>query len=378
MRCRCCRSLFSFTLRLLPSDLQVVEALQELHSLKAGLFNSPQHQTPAKLDNATVTYEIIQTNFKQSEFIAFAALPGGSCYGSLQACPTRGEARRSAACVALVHAAWNEIPSKILTDSNIDGLVKVAQSSKSRRPSRASSTNSIFSNPPCLDSDSSCAETPTPHHPRPVLQKQASVCSGGSMASIDSGCCSASGATTPLTPYLNTLEEEPGLPGPGAQSWQSVDILRHLLKMYRGRTAMDFRARMTVFQLMQWSGDLQRAKSKGLAFEHVLQAYFSTPLDDKLRSYLAKMWARKEVSERGIITQALKTARRELDILRINGSELSFVKEKKSVLVNAFALFQRQQAALRQEEAQSPMGHSSRGRKSCLSRTQSSGMEWYS
>lgn len=375
-----CNAILRFTL---SPDLQVVEALQEFFSLKAGLFNSPEHQPrPGPAANATVTYEIVQTDFKQNRYVAFATLPGGSCYGSLQVCPTRGEARRSAACVALVHAAWNELPSKILNDSNIDGLVQIAQTSKSKRPSRCSSATSVFSNPPSLEG--SCSATPTHYRSRTSLHKQASISSDCSVASIDSGCCSGSGATTPMTPCLDTLSEESrfesALQGHDPQSWQAVDILSQLLKMYRGKTAMDFRSRMTVFQLMQWSGDLQRAKSKGLAFEPVLQAYLATPLDDKLRSYLAKMWARREASERGAITQALKNVRRELDILRVNGSELSFVKEKKGILINAFAHYQRQQAAVRQDDVhvQSPARYqaAARGRRPALSR-QSSGLDWY-
>eukprot|EP00117_Sycon_ciliatum_P049953 scpid60472/ scgid5686/ Protein limb expression 1 len=337
------------------ADLQVVEALQELYSLKAGVFDSPDHQRCTRSEAATVTYEIVQTNFKQSEYMAYATVPGGSCYGSLQACATRGEARRSAACVALVHAAWNELPSKTLTEGNIEGLVMAAKTSKLKKAGRSPSVSSIFSNPPSLSS--SCAATPT--HLRtnapPRLQKQSSISSATSCVSYDSGCSSGSIPGTPITPCMDMEEASCHLPGPLSSNWQAVDILRHLLKMYCGRTAMEFRERMTVFQLMQWSGDLQRAKSRCLAFESVLQAYLSTPLDEKLRTYLSKMWARKEGAERGIITQALKNCRRELDTLRVSGSEVSFAKEKKSILVNAFALYQRQQATVRHSDYQAPL-----------------------
>ena len=37
-------------------------------------------------------------------YVCFVTLPGGACFGSFQTCPTRAEARKSAAKIALMNS----------------------------------------------------------------------------------------------------------------------------------------------------------------------------------------------------------------------------------------------------------------------------------
>lgn len=45
-------------------------------------------------------------------YVCFVSLPGGSCFGSFQPCPTKAEAKRSAAKIALMNSVFNEHPSR--------------------------------------------------------------------------------------------------------------------------------------------------------------------------------------------------------------------------------------------------------------------------
>lgn len=100
--------------------VNVVEALQEFWQMKL--------ERGAELKNgALVVYESQPAT--SPPYVCFVTLPGGSCFGSFQHCPTKAEARRSAAKIALMNSVFNEHPSRKITDEFIDRAVGDAQGS---------------------------------------------------------------------------------------------------------------------------------------------------------------------------------------------------------------------------------------------------------
>lgn len=100
--------------------VNVVEALQEFWQMKL--------ERGAELKNgALVVYESQPAT--SPPYVCFVTLPGGSCFGSFQHCPTKAEARRSAAKIALMNSVFNEHPSRKITDDFIDRAVNDAQGS---------------------------------------------------------------------------------------------------------------------------------------------------------------------------------------------------------------------------------------------------------
>ncbi|KAM8920687.1 LIX1-like protein [Pelodytes ibericus] len=94
--------------------VNVVEALQEFWQMK--------QTRGAELKNgALVVYEMVPSN--SPPYVCFVTLPGGSCFGSFQFCPTKAEARRSAAKIALMNSVFNEHPSRRITDEFIEKSV---------------------------------------------------------------------------------------------------------------------------------------------------------------------------------------------------------------------------------------------------------------
>ncbi|OCT66653.1 LIX1-like protein [Xenopus laevis] len=94
--------------------VNVVEALQEFWQMK--------QTRGAELKNgALVVYEMVPTN--SPPYVCYVTLPGGSCFGSFQFCPTKAEARRSAAKIALMNSVFNEHPSRRITDEFIEKSV---------------------------------------------------------------------------------------------------------------------------------------------------------------------------------------------------------------------------------------------------------------
>ncbi|ETE58224.1 LIX1-like protein [Ophiophagus hannah] len=78
-------------------------------------------------NGALVVYEMVPSN--SPPYICFVTLPGGSCFGSFQFCPTKAEARRSAAKIALMNSVFNEHPSRRITDDFIEKSVLEALAS---------------------------------------------------------------------------------------------------------------------------------------------------------------------------------------------------------------------------------------------------------
>jgi len=94
--------------------VNVVEELQEFWQMKAA--------RGASLKNgALVIYESAPAT--APPYICFVTLPGGSCFGSYGACPTKAEARRSAARIALMNSVFNEQPTRKITQDFIDRTV---------------------------------------------------------------------------------------------------------------------------------------------------------------------------------------------------------------------------------------------------------------
>lgn len=97
--------------------VNVVEALQEFWQMK--------QERGADLKNgALVVYESQPS--QSPPYVCYVSLPGGSCFGSFQHCPTKAEARRSAAKIALMNSVFNEHPSRKITDEFIEKAVRDA------------------------------------------------------------------------------------------------------------------------------------------------------------------------------------------------------------------------------------------------------------
>jgi len=105
-------------LRPVQDKVNVVEALQEFWQMKQA--------RGAELKNgALVIYESVPASCPP--YVCYVTLPGGSCFGSFQNCPTKAEARRSAAKIALMNSVFNEHPSRRISDDFIERAVEDAR-----------------------------------------------------------------------------------------------------------------------------------------------------------------------------------------------------------------------------------------------------------
>lgn len=100
--------------------VNVVEALQEFWQMK-------QSRGTDLKNGAVVIYESVPSN--SQPYICYVTLPGGSCFGSFQNCPTKAEARRSSAKIALMNSVFNEHPSRRISDEFIEKAVQEARTS---------------------------------------------------------------------------------------------------------------------------------------------------------------------------------------------------------------------------------------------------------
>ncbi|KAK2717067.1 hypothetical protein QYM36_007270 [Artemia franciscana] len=113
--------------------VNVVEALQEFWQMK-------QARGADLKNGAIVIYESVPNN--SPPYVCYVTLPGGSCFGSFQNCPTKAEARRSAAKIALMNSVFNEHPSRQISDDFIAKAVAEARSSFKGDPHEADNPNS--------------------------------------------------------------------------------------------------------------------------------------------------------------------------------------------------------------------------------------------
>lgn len=100
--------------------VNVVEALQEFWQMK-------QARGADLKNGALVIYESVPSS--SPPYVCFVTLPGGSCFGSFQNCPTKAEARRSASKIALMNSVFNEHPSRRISDDFIERAVAEARNS---------------------------------------------------------------------------------------------------------------------------------------------------------------------------------------------------------------------------------------------------------
>lgn len=114
------RLLFISYIYILIYTVNVVEALQEFWQMK-------QARGTELRNGALVIYESVPG--ANPPYVCYVTLPGGSCFGSFQNCPTKAEARRSAAKIALMNSVFNEHPSRKITDDFIEKAVAEARAS---------------------------------------------------------------------------------------------------------------------------------------------------------------------------------------------------------------------------------------------------------
>lgn len=112
--------------------VNVVEELQEFWQMK-------QARGADLRNGALVIYESVPSNAQP--YVCYVTLPGGSCFGSFQNCPTKAEARRSAAKIALMNSIFNEHPSRRISDDFIEKAVAEARSSFKGDPEEADNPN---------------------------------------------------------------------------------------------------------------------------------------------------------------------------------------------------------------------------------------------
>lgn len=111
----------SFTKQTLGiNKVNVVEALQDFWQMK-------QARGASLKNGALVIYESVPSS--TPPYVCYVTLPGGSCFGSFQNCPTKAEARRSAAKIALMNSVFNEHPSRKITDEFIEKAIGDARQS---------------------------------------------------------------------------------------------------------------------------------------------------------------------------------------------------------------------------------------------------------
>ncbi|KYM80818.1 LIX1-like protein [Atta colombica] len=245
--------------------VNVVEALQEFWQMK-------QARGTELRNGALVIYESVPG--ANPPYVCYVTLPGGSCFGSFQNCPTKAEARRSAAKIALMNSVFNEHPSRKITDDFIEKAVAEARASFAK-PSATS--NGVGS------------------------QAQGS----------------------------SDEKEDPNT---------GIGAFRFMLECNRGRTMLEFQELMTVFQLLHWNGSLKAMRERQCSRQEVVAHYSHRALDDDMRSQMALDWvAREHESGGGIVAMELALAERELETARLAGRELRFPKEKKDILMLAHA-----------------------------------------
>ena len=195
---------------------------------------------------------------------------------SPQNCPTKAEARRSAARIALMNSIFNEQPTRKITDEFIDKAIQDAYSNYGVRQ--------IY-----------CHQN---------------------WRNIDK-----------MQFFLQLYGGNQDSPG--------IAAFRFMLESNRGRSMLEFQELMTVFQLLHWNGSLKAMRERQCSRQEVVEHYSRRPLDDDMRSQMALDWIAREQEIPGIISRELNLAERELEEARVAGRELRFPKEKKDILMLA-------------------------------------------
>ena len=245
-------------------------------------------------NGALVIYESVPGT--SPPYVCYVTLPGGSCFGSFQNCPTKAEARRSAAKIALMNSVFNEHPARKITDDFIEKAVAEARASFAK-PSATSNSNQTQV---CFEFDLSI-----------------------------------------FVIIIIILSELFNFQGSGDEKEDpntGIGAFRFMLECNRGRTMLEFQELMTVFQLLHWNGSLKAMRERQCSRQEVVAHYSHRALDDDMRSQMALDWvAREHESGGGVVAMELALAERELEAARLAGRELRFPKEKKDILMLAHA-----------------------------------------
>merc|ERR1711997_483187 len=114
--------------------VNVVEELQEFWQMK-------QARGAEMKNGALVIYESVPST--SPPYICYVTLPGGSCFASYGTCPTKAEARRSAARIALMNSIFNEQPTRKITMDFINKAVNDASSAYGNNGSIASENGGL-------------------------------------------------------------------------------------------------------------------------------------------------------------------------------------------------------------------------------------------
>ncbi|XP_043520992.1 protein limb expression 1 homolog isoform X1 [Frieseomelitta varia] len=267
--------------------VNVVEALQEFWQMK-------QSRGTELRNGALVIYESVPGT--SPPYVCYVTLPGGSCFGSFQNCPTKAEARRSAAKIALMNSVFNEHPARKITDDFIEKAVAEARASFAK-PSATSNSN------------------------------QTQVCFEFDLSIF-----------VIIRIILNELFNFQGSGDEKEDPNTGIGAFRFMLECNRGRTMLEFQELMTVFQLLHWNGSLKAMRERQCSRQEVVAHYSHRALDDDMRSQMALDWvAREHESGGGVVAMELALAERELEAARLAGRELRFPKEKKDILMLAHA-----------------------------------------
>lgn len=115
----------------------------------------------------------------------------------------------------------------------------------------------------------------------------------------------------------------------GAGGGAGVGAFRYMLEASRGRTMLQFRELMTMFQLLHWAGELRALRERQCSRQEVVAHYSARTLDDEMRAQLAQRLARRDVPA---LRAELADAERELRAARHQARELRFPKEKRDIL----------------------------------------------
>ncbi|OXB53131.1 hypothetical protein ASZ78_005581 [Callipepla squamata] len=233
----------------------------------------------AELRNgALVVYEMVPGS--SPPYVCYVTLPGGSCFGSFQFCPTKAEARRSAAKIALMNSVFNEHPSRRITDDFIE---------KSVAEALATPNTGIGAFRFMLESNKG----------KSMLEFQELMTVfqllhwNGSLKAMRERQCSRQEVLliTPLPPQEVLLITP--LPPP------EVLLITPLPP------------------------------------QEVLAHYSHRALDDEIRQQMALDWLSREQSSPGALCRELAATERDLDAARLAGKELRFHKERKDIVLLA-------------------------------------------
>ncbi|GAB1287880.1 LIX1-like protein [Apodemus speciosus] len=280
--------------------VNVVEALQEFWQMK-------QSRGADLKNGALVVYEMVPSN--SPPYVCYVTLPGGSCFGSFQFCPTKAEARRSAAKIALMNSVFNEHPSRRITDEFIEKSVSEALASFNGNREEADNPNTgIGAFRFMLESNKG----------KSMLEFQELMTVfqllhwNGSLKAMRERQCSRQ---TGLWAFLQTLEQGPVV---------TRDSVLGLQKKFQDSQGYTEKTCLQPTNQPTNRGDRE-----------VLAHYSHRALDDDIRHQMALDWVSREQSVPGALSRELASTERELDEARLAGKELRFHKEKKDILMLA-------------------------------------------